>query len=351
MATIKDVARASQVCPATVSNVLNNRRAVHPATRDRVLQAARELKYHPSAIGRGLVHKRMNTLGVVFMHSDTHFHLNAYLVAILEGVLAVAAARQQNTTLCTSYSWARGGDLLPTICDGRTDGVVLIVPPLNDHLAPALLDAGLPFVLVGSKSELAEVSTVDIDNVDSARRMVDYLLDQGHRRIALLSFRSELSFGFAAERVAGYRKAHRDRGIRCDESLIVGYMSFDENPGEGYASLFQELKALMDRPLGERPTALFCIHDRAAVAALDALRRLGVHVPGDISVTGFDDMAGVTEPPLTTVHQPFRSIGERAAEILLEQIDSSVARIGLPAPRKEILPAELIVRASVVPPA
>jgi len=351
MATIKDVARACQVCPATVSNVLNNRRAVHPATRDRVLKAARELKYHPSAIGRGLVHRRMNTLGIVFLHSDTNFHLNQYLVAILEGVLAVAAAKKQNTTLCTSYSWARGGDLLPTICDGRTDGAILIVPPLNDHLAAALLEAGLPFVLVGSKSDDPEVTTVDVDNVDGARRLVLHMLEQGHRRIALLHFKSELSFSFSSERIEGYHKGFEEFGVPCDESLIAGYTSFDEEPEAGYTSLYQELKSLMSRPVDQRPTALFCIHDRAAVAAIEDLRKLGFRVPEDVSVTGFDDMAGITNPPLTTIHQPFRQIGERAAELLLSQIDASVAKAPLPIATKEILPAELIVRGSVAPPA
>jgi len=351
MATIKDVARACDVCPATVSNVLNNRRAVHPLTRERVMKAAQELNYHPSAIGRGLVHRRMNTVGVVFMHSDANFHLNAYLVAMLEGVLAVAAANKQNTTLCTSYTWATDGDLVPTICDGRTDGVILMTPPLDDHIGTALLKLNVPFVVVGSTMDDPGASTVDVDNTDAARRLVSYLIDIGHQRVALVHFRSELSFSFAQERIAGYRQALKEHNIPSTAEEIVSYTSFDEKPAVGYTSLQQELQELMDRPAGERPTALCCIHDRAAIAVIEALEGMGYSVPGDVSVTGFDDIANVKGFNLTTVRQPFRRIGERAVEILLDQIDAVTAKQPLPVPRREILPAELVLRSTTAPPA
>ncbi len=350
MTTIKDIARLSRVSPATVSNALNNSRPVNPRTRERILQAVRQTNYHPSAVGRGLVGKRMNTLGVVFRHSDAHFQFNQYLVAILEGVLAVAAQRNQNTMLFTSYSWTHDGNLLPMICDGRTDGVLLIVPPIDDHLGPALKKENVPFVLVGSHSDDKDVSSVDVDNVAAARSLVGYLFDQGHRRIALLNFKSPLRFTFSSERIAGYRGAHEERGFDVDETLIASYDSLDDSPESGYSSLRIELRALMSRAPTDRPTALFCIHDRAAVAAMQALEGLGLRVPEHVSVVGFDDTAASTSPPLTTIHQPFRQIGVRATQILLDEVDAGTTGDGVALTRREFLSAELIVRQSVSAP-
>lgn len=312
-----------------------------------MLEAARLLNYHPSGVGRALVHKRMNTLGVVFLHSDANFHLDQYFVTILEGILAVATRRRQNATLCTSYTWAQGGDLR-AICDRRADGILLIVPPINDDLEPALLQAGMPFVVVGSQPRHPGIASVDVDNVDAARRMVSFLFDKGHRRIALLHFKSDLEFTFDAERIEGYRRAHAEAGVGCDSSLIVSYTSFDEAPEAGYVSLFEEVRSLMRRPEGERPTALFCIHDRAAVAAIDALGRLGLSVPDDVSVAGFDDSTAANLAGLTTMHQPFRQIGEQAAQMLLSELDGESQPEG---GRNRFLPTEMVVRSSVAAPA
>lgn len=337
MATIKDIAKASQVCPATVSNVLNNSRPVHPRTRERVLEAARLAQYRPNAIARGLVGKRMNTIGVVYLHHDADANLDPYFVAMLDGILAQARRRHQNVTLCTSGSWNDDTFLLPNLCDGRCDGILLIVPPREDIIAPGLQAAGVPFVIIGSPSDDPTIPTVDIDNVAGAASVVQHLIDQKHRRIALLTLGADLQFSYVSERTEGYRRALESNGIPFDPSLILGL--------EGVRPALETMMAL---PKPQRPTALFCVIDLVALEAMQSLQEMGVHIPDDISIAGFDDIAAaaISRPPLTTVRQPFREIGDHAVERLMALIEKKSDDA-----RSDLLPTELILRSSVAPPA
>jgi LacI family transcriptional regulator len=338
MATIKDIAKASRVCPATVSNVLNNTRAVHPQTRERVLEAARLANYRPNALARGLVGKRMNTIGVVFLHREADASLDLYFVAILDGVLAQARRQRQNVTLVTSGSWDDDAGLLPTLCDGRCDGVLLIVPPVDDSIAPGLKAAGIPCVITGSRSSDAATASVDVDNVDGACRIVEYLIAQGHRRIAYVS--PGLQFTYLQERREGYLRALERHGLPTDPQLIRHHPF-------GPFAMRPQIQALLALPQAQRPTAIFCAFDLIALEVVALLQEQGLQIPNDISVVGFDDVPNTATsiPALTTVRQPFREIGDRAAERLLAEISKRGDDGG-----RELLPTALVIRASVAPP-
>src|SRR5579883_2243126 len=149
MPTIKDVARASGVSPATVSYVLNNGpKRVRPHTRERVLRTMREMNYHPSAVARGLSRKRMNAIGVVFPNEFPTVLGNPYVGPVLDGVLEVATRSHQNVTLFTGQLWSDMARSLPIYCDGRCDGMLLISPWEGSDIVPALLDRGVPFLLI-----------------------------------------------------------------------------------------------------------------------------------------------------------------------------------------------------------
>ncbi len=338
MANIKDVALASGVSPTTVSFVLNNSGAVGARTRERVLKAARQLNYHPSAIARGFLHKRMNTIGVVAVGSSPAPLSMPYFAAVVNGIAAAAAAVHQNVTLFTEGQWTDAPSSLPLFADGRCDGFLLVGPHTQTDILQALTERSLPFVLVNERTDDPCVSEVDVDDVASAEVMTGHLIAQGHRRIALISHRDDPG-GYVVRRRAGYRAGLAAAGIgheaRLDRSMNV-YQS----------SLVDDLAALMSGPPSERPTALLCADDMMAITVMRDLRALGLSIPEDVSVAGFDDvwMAQFCHPPLTTMRQPFERTGARALELLLAQIDS-----GGPMGDKVLLPTELIVRHSVTP--
>lgn len=332
MPTIKDVALACGLSPATVSQVLNNGgRPVHPDTRARVLQAALALDYRPNAVARGLVKKRMNTIGLVLIHSYLPSHTNPFLTTILDGILAVNTRCRQNTTLCTISRWEQAEEHLPDLCDGRCDGVLVIVPPADLGLTRILLQRKMPFVLVNALDSSGEASSVDIDNIEAAYRMTEYLLQLGHRRIAFSYEPNESAFAFVREREEGYRRAMVARGLY--DPALCGLSCAQVVNSDSLARL--------------RPTAVFCAYDALALNLILELQRQGVHVPDDVSVAGFDDIPSISMglPGLTTVRQPMTQIGEVATEMLLELIEGT-ATPG----RRVILPTELVLRQSTASP-
>ncbi len=339
--TIKDLAKDAGVSPATVSYVINNGpRTVHPQTRERVLASIRRLDYHPSAVARGLSSKRMNTLGVFvnYWEIPVSNQINQYLMSVLNGILAAAQRRKQIIALFMDSLWADGQNKVSVFCDGRCDGLLLAGLLDNSPIVATLKQQGVPFVLVNDVSEDPDVSWVDVDNVGAACAMTDHLLAQGHRRIAILCGNATISS--TVLRHAGYQKALATAGIACDPTLIL--------PGiYSIPSGYERTLELMRRPIPLRPTALFCSSDDIAFGAMQALQELELRVPQNVSVVGFDDLpsAANTQPPLTTVRQPLRALGEHAVELLLAQIEGTA-----PTGQKEVLPTELIIRASVAPP-
>lgn len=333
MATIKDVARLSGVSTTTVSEVLNKGwRPVHAETRKRVLEAAQELDYRPNAMARGLVGKRMNTLGVVFTHWNTP-QASPFVLGALLGVLTTCGARQQNTMIFNLDFWERGLEHLPEFCDGRCDGLLLMVPPDDCSLAGELVRRKMPCVVISGQDATGQAPCVDVDNTRAAFEMTNALLALGHRRIAYLgeSFISETVSSFARERHEGYRQAMKAAGVYRPE--------LDDLSGEAQAmTLLRSAQA---------PTAFFCLYDDLALRLLEQLRQHGVRVPDEVSVAGFDDIpyAALNRPTLSTVRQPINQIGERAAELLLSIIDGNI-----PITQRELLPTEIVLRASTSPP-
>ncbi|MBC8102212.1 MAG: substrate-binding domain-containing protein [Cytophagales bacterium] len=203
-----------------------------------------------------------------------------------------------------------------------------------------MVTTSLPFVVISSRSEDPRLSRVDVDNIAAARAIVAYLIAQGHQRIGVLS--SEAEFGtFIAQRIQGWREAHEEAGLVPDERLIRLDLSSTGMLESHLDYLLQDLAK------GECPTALFVTRDRHALEALMILAQRGIRVPEDLSVVGFDDLgpSSTANPPLTTVRQPIRRIGEVAAQLLLDRINGNV-----PAGSLRLLETEIMIRQSVGPP-
>lgn len=330
---IVDVAKASGVSAATVSQVLGGgSRPVHAETRDRIIETARALGYRPNALARALITKRMNTIGVVIQHADRTGLTNPILYAILDGILSTATRQKQFATLAPYGAWDTANAPLPALFDGRVDGVILVAPPSELIAVDHLVESSVPFVMIGARSENPLASSIDVDNFAAAEQISRYLISEGHRRIAFFSH-IEGHHQFVDERLAGFRHAMTSAGIDPDPARIVLQA---RNP--------DDIDSLLIGNESGRPSAIQCASDNCALTVIRRLEQIGLRVPDDISITGFDDIdaAAVSSPPLTTQRQPAAAIGEQAAEMLLLQI-----RGGREPGTKLLIPTELVLRSSV----
>ena len=331
--TSADVASRAGVSRTTVSFVLNERDASIPeATRQRVLDAARELGYHPDHFARGLAGGRTQTLALVLRQTAGQVASDALLADTLRGL--AAAARVDNYRILVEPLTPGEATYGQLIRSGHADGAVVSGPMFDDPELADLVADGFPIVIQGDVPGLATPS-VDIDNVASARLAVNHLIELGHRRIGCIT-NAPLSYTAAAGRLAGYREAMAAAGLPVDPGLVVEG-AFDA--ASGHRAMSTMLKQ-------SRPDAVFVASDVVALGAIVALREAGLRVPEDVSVVGFDDipLAGYFDPPLTSVRIPAHDQGLTAGRALLDRI------AGREVPPRTLLPTELIVRASTGPP-
>ncbi|MGI4787698.1 MAG: LacI family DNA-binding transcriptional regulator [Janthinobacterium lividum] len=340
MPTIRQVAKACGVSPMTVSFVLNNKPGqVSKETRVRVLKTVREMGYRPTAVDIAAENRQVFTLGVVAGVPGESLAEPGYYSVILHAILAAADRLGQClTVLPDSLLHKDPHQSIRVYCDGRCDGLLVIAPLIGNTLVTALKERGIPMVLVGDPGDDNTFVSADIDNLRESCRAVEYLIDQGHTRIAFLG-------GYHLVRSAslrrdGYRMALERRGLAFDASLECSGI-FRETEIETH------VRALMTPESGMPPTALFLWSDQVLAPVMRTLHEMNLRVPEDVSVIGFDDgpLAATIDPPVTTMRQPYREIAIQAVEMLLAQIQEPAAVI-----TKTLLPTELVVRSSVGPP-
>ena len=343
-ATLADVGRAAGVSAMAASTVLNGARTssrIAADTRERILEAAARLKYRPNATARALVNRRMNTIGVAAVIGEGE--LNSYALQIFTGILGGAAHASQNTTMFTLHDWGRDTARLHGWCDGRIDGLILIAPILT-RAAARLLPTHTPFVSLHSNVPMPNVVNIESDEERGAFEMVLYLIAQGHRRIMHIS--GDRGFIGAERRIKGYKRALAAARIPFDASLFVE----STFAGGGRA----EVRSWMKQHIGEpMPEAVFCANDGIAIGCLEAFAEVGLRVPEDVSVAGFDDTlaARTTVPQLTTIRQPLRAMRSRAVPGLINSIEPQNEGRTLAVDQPIVFPVEMVVRASVgIPP-
>jgi DNA-binding LacI/PurR family transcriptional regulator len=344
MSSIREVAREANVSLSTVSKVLNRRADAKFAleTRERVEAAARRVGYHPSAVARGLAGKRMNAIGVIMAYHQSSVTSDPYLGACLDGILTINKERHQKTILFTEDSWPDTLTQLPSYLDGHCDGLLLIIPRTDAAIIEELRNRGTHFVLVGDSREDGGLITADVENQAASRRLVEYLIGLGHRRIA--AFCGNADFLSNKQRLGGYREALVEAGLPWREELIY---PGEYQPEFGARNAHLMLNQFANRP-EDRPTAIFCLNDAVALGTVGALLEAGINIPQEISVVGFDDStyARSMTPQLTTVRHDIRAVGERATEALLDCIEGRLA-VGA----HIAVPADLVIRATTAPPA
>jgi LacI family transcriptional regulator len=326
--TIRDVARAAGVSVTTAHRALNGKAELSADKRARILAAARDLNYVPSAVARALVSGKTNTIGMIVTDNASPVY-----AGIVRGVEEVANGAGFGLLLCNSAdSQDRALACLETLRAKQVDGV-LITPVQTDRRDVArLAEIGLPFVLLLRHFADLDADWVVTDNEAGGYAATTHLLDLGHRRIGHLGGPAFVSS--AQGRLAGYRRALAERGAPYEESLVV-HAPF--TVADAYDAAF----ALLDR--ADRPTAVFAANDMQAVGVMKAARALALRIPDDFALVGGDDieLAEFLEVPLTTFHQQAREIGSLGAQILLDRLRGEFAE-----PRRIVLKPELIVRRS-----
>ena len=307
--SINDVAKAAGVAIKTVSRVLNNEPNVREETRAQVLAAVKRLNYHPSLSARSLASRRSYLVGLVYDNPSAN-----YTIEVQRG--ALARCREGKFLLLLHEVAGRGDELIKDILAfaNRThlDGLI-ITPPLSEsaELIRVLDAEGPPFVRIAPNDLKHRSPYVDIDDEGAAREMTEYLIGLGHRRIAFIIGRP--GHHASGERLKGYKAALKAHRIPyAAEYVRQGDFLFDSG--------LDAARQLLALP--KRPTAIFAANDDMAAGALMAAHEMGVAVPAQLSVAGFDDAAisRTVWPPLTTILQPTYDLSYKAAELLLQTL-------------------------------
>jgi LacI family transcriptional regulator len=322
--TIYQVAAHAGVSITTVSRVMRDSGPVAGDTRDRVLEAIDTLRFVPSRLGRGLAERRHAANGIVFPDLS-----GPYYAEVVVGYEEVAAELGRSVLILSTHGReAVRGRVLDLA--SRVDGLVIFGRTVRDDVVDEVVAMGVPVVLL-ARPAVAGVDTISAESLASARQLADHLLDHGHRRLAFLG--DPESSSDAAARWAGISGVLTERGIRPRQPVACG---FTEESGRKVAHRL--LSATRSRP-----QALVCADDEIALGALLAAEELGLRVPDDVAVTGWDDImaARYARPGLTTVRQPMRELGGRAARALDERIAGERT-----AARHDVLHTELVIRGS-----
>ncbi len=327
-ATMKDVALKAKVSTATVSRALMNPDKVSQATRNRVEKAAREVGYLPQPMGRNV--KRNESRTILVIVPDI---CDPFFSEIIRGI-EVTAANHGYLVLIgdCAHQNQQEKTFIDLIITKQIDGMLLLGSRLPFDASIEEQRNLPPMVMANEFAPELELPTVHIDNLTAAFDAVNYLCEQGHKRIGCIAGPEEMPL--CHYRLQGYVQALRRCGIMVDPQYIArGDFTFEAGS--------KAMQQLLDLP--QPPTAVFCHSDVMALGALSQAKRQGLKVPEDLSIIGFDniDLTQFCDPPLTTIAQPRYEIGREAMLLLLDQMQGQHVGSG-----SRLMDCELIIRGS-----
>ena len=332
--TIIDVAREAGVSIKTVSRVLNREAGVHEQTREQVLAVVAQLKYRPKLSARSLAGARSFLIGLLYYDPSASF-----VSGVQKG--AAVRCREAGYHLVVESIEDDAPDIEAQVdrmvAALRPDGMIL-TPPLcdNPQVLKVLADSGTPTVLISPGEHDPALLTVRMDDVQAAAEVTELLIELGHERIAFI--RGATDQAASELRYQGFKRAMKAHGLVVDESLVYqGDFTFPSGVSGANHLLAQR----------NRPTAVFASNDDMALGVLSAAQRLGLQVPAELSITGFDDSPAATLvwPPLTTVRQPIEDMARMAVDMLLApaSADGDAAT-----PSERVLPHQVVPRGSTL---
>jgi len=306
--TLEDVAQLAGVSTATVSRCMNAPERVKKHTRERVMSAVRDLGYFPNFGARALMAKHTNTIGAIIPTMEN--------AVFARGIQAFQEAlREMGITLfisCSSYQEDLEEEQIRTLTARGADGLLLIGHHRNEDIYRFLANRDVPVLCTWVYDAAHPRISIGFDNKNAMKELAKVVISKGHRSIGVISAAQE-SNDRALNRVIGIREAMNEAGLAADALQLI------ETP-YGIDNGSQALQELMSS--NKPPTVVMCGNDVLATGALQGAKKMGLRVPGDISITGFDDieLAALAEPGLTTVHVPHREMGKRAAQMLMDMV-------------------------------
>jgi alanine racemase len=337
-AGIKDVARAAGVSKTAVSFAFNQPDQLSRATKARILEVATDLGYRPHPVARMLARRRTMSIGVLIPQPLSATFGNPYFGRFSEGVAKVAEGSGYELHFLSPDR----GSLARTIDRTTVDGLIVVGLPADHAEIDRLAAADIPVVLVDSTA-IEGLPSIRVDDEGGAHAAATHLLSLGHRDVMVLAVEPSRyppgdEQGVGPDRLRGYIRAFRDQG----RAFPAGLLCHARSTIEAGATAFRDRWSA-----GLRPTAVLAMSDALAIGAMSAARGLGIGVPDDLSVVGFDDIeiAAHTDPPLTTIHQPIRAKGEAAMSALQAEMEDRV--VGTRPARR--LATHLVVRGSTGP--
>lgn len=333
MVTIKDIAKKAGVSITTVSRALNGYDDVNETTRRKVTELAQKMGYSPNMAARSLIMKKTKTLGLLLSGITRNSAKDNIAFEVLCGMNDRAGELNYDLVLFSTTPQKQKVKSYKALCHERgVDGVMIMGIRLDDPYLNEIITSDIACVLIDIPLKGPQVGFVTSDNVGGAYRATRHLLDNGHRNIGFINGHSQAHVSI--QRLDGFKQAMEEAGLALDDSLLLDG-SFSEEGGKEAAYQL----------LSKRPdvTAIFCASDLMALGAMQAVRGLGLRIPEDISIVGFDNI-NITEystPALTTVQQNKYDLGYHSAQMLIDLLEGRNVQPQL------TLPTELVRRGSV----
>ncbi len=327
--SIVEIAKHAGVSIATVSRAINNSGSVRKETRNRILQIAEELNYKPNIIARSLSRSRTDTIGVILPEL-----VDEFFTEIIRGIDEEAYRSGQFILVSSSHSQRNIVEtLLEFMGSGRVDGVVLLAPELQGEVVQLIKKSKKPVVLMNVCRGIKDIVSFNIDNSQGAYAVTEHLIRHHCQKIAMIC--GPEGNCDAGDRIRGFKAALRDYEVHFyDELMIQG----DFTTRSGYYGFTRLMSQRM------KPDAVFAANDMMAAGLYEAARVLGIQIPGDVAVAGFDDiyLSRLLQPRLTTVHVPISELGSKAARYLFRLINGEVE----PEEHREELATGLVIGGS-----
>jgi len=331
--TIKDIAKRAGVSHSTVSRALRVNHLVSSETAKRIRQVAQEMNYRPSAVARSLKTNRTQVLGVIVSSiSDPFFG------EILNGIEASAQAGGYSLFIAASqHDPIKERQIVQTMLEQRTDGVIICSSSFSPEHGRQLLSYGFPVVVVNHQGSESFNYSIYHDDVDGSSQITRHLISLGHKRIAYLG--NSQSGRTTQDRLRGFLDVMSDANLEVPDSYIHHVEGGDPKLGQESVEYFTRLST--------KPTAIVCFNDTLAIGVVKGCEKAGLRIPDDLSVTGFDNItySAFTAPSLTTFDQPKFSIGQEAAQLLLDLLKAEDGIIP-DTPNVKVLQGKLLVRES-----
>lgn len=315
MTTIRDVAKKAGVSISVVSKAFNNYVDVNEKTRERIFAVAKEMNYTPNLAAKNLSSKKQTTIGLISSGVLNNNVKDNNAFNIFKGVYTAVEENQYELSIFLIDSLKQKQKSYVQFCRERNiGGAILQGIRTDDPYLKELIDTNIPCVIVDIIPEMNNelICSVSIDNVEASREIADYLIERNHRDIVIMAGTKETYVN--TERLTGVQKAFNENALEFDDNKVL-YAQFSEQEAYVLAKEYLQTK---------QPTAFLCFSDLMAFGVMKAINEMGLRIPEDISITGFDDLviSEYTQPQLTTIRQDFIEIGKMSALLLQKLMEN-----------------------------